>query len=122
VFNPDLPKDGLAKIKGDPNQVKQVIVNIIKNGMEAMPLGGVITIGLDLDENRKFRMQVTDQGRGIPKERLAKLGEPFYTTKEKGTGLGLMVSTRIVETHGGTIQFESEKGKGTTVTLLFPQS
>lgn len=122
VFNPNLPKNLRAKIKGDPNQVKQVIVNIIKNGMEAMPLGGVITIGLDLDENGKFRMQVTDQGRGIPKERLAKLGEPFYTTKEKGTGLGLMVSSRIVETHGGTIQFQSEKGKGTTVTLLFPQA
>jgi PAS domain S-box-containing protein len=114
------PKNFTAKINGDQNQVKQVLVNIIKNGIEAMPSGGPITIGLDLEGKDHIRIKVKDQGKGIPKDRLAKLGEPFYTTKEKGTGLGLMVSSRIVETHRGTIQFDSTTGEGTTVTLIFP--
>ncbi|HSU80051.1 MAG TPA: ATP-binding protein [Candidatus Angelobacter sp.] len=116
-----VPENLLAKINGDQNQIKQVLVNIIKNGMEAMPSGGTITIEIDLECEEKVRIKVKDQGRGIAKERLEKLGEPFYTTKEKGTGLGLMVSSRIVETHRGTIQFDSKMGEGTAVTLIFPK-
>ncbi|WP_228485693.1 ATP-binding protein [Thermaerobacillus caldiproteolyticus] len=62
---------------------------------------------------------MTDEGRGIPKERMAKLGEQFYSTKEKERGLGLMMSFKIVEVHGGEMKNHSEEGKGTTVCLLF---
>ncbi|MBY6269589.1 cache domain-containing protein [Parageobacillus thermoglucosidasius] len=103
----------------DENQLKQVFINIIKNAIEAMPNGGILRI------EAKQRLDsilicITDEGCGIPKERMATLGEPFYSTKEKGTGLGLMVSFKIVEAHGGKMNIYSEEGKGTTVCLLFP--
>jgi two-component system, sporulation sensor kinase E len=66
-------------------------------------------------------VKITDDGYGIPKERLKKIGEPFYTTKEKGTGLGLMVSYRIIKNHKGSIVCESEEGKGTTFIMTFPK-
>jgi two-component system, sporulation sensor kinase E len=105
----------------DENQLKQVFINIIKNAIEAMPNGGILRI------EAKQRLDsilicITDEGCGIPKERMATLGEPFYSTKEKGTGLGLMVSFKIVEAHGGKMKIHSEEGKGTTVCLLFPIS
>ena len=105
----------------DENQLKQVFINIIKNAIEAMPNGGILRIEAKqrLDSILIF---ITDEGCGIPKERMATLGEPFYSTKEKGTGLGLMVSFKIVEAHGGKMEIHSEEGKGTTVCLLFPIS
>jgi two-component system, sporulation sensor kinase E len=111
----------LAPLYCDENQLKQVFINIIKNAIEAMPNGGILRI------EAKQRLDsilicIADEGCGIPKERMAKLGEPFYSTKEKGTGLGLMVSFKIVEAHGGKMNIHSEEGKGTTVCLLFPIS
>ncbi|GMB08022.1 cache domain-containing protein [Thermolongibacillus altinsuensis] len=105
----------------DENQLKQVFINIIKNAIEAMPNGGMLRI----EAKRRLDSILicfTDEGCGIPKERLSTLGEPFYSTKEKGTGLGLMVSFKIVEAHGGKMKIHSEEGKGTTVCLLFPIS
>lgn len=65
-------------------------------------------------------MRFTDQGCGIPEDRIPRLGEPFYTTKEKGTGLGLMVTFKIIESHGGKMKIFSEVGKGTTVEIYMP--
>ncbi|MFB8733783.1 ATP-binding protein [Bacillus sp. SL00103] len=63
-----------------------------------------------------------DQGKGIPEDEIGKLGEPFYTTKEKGTGLGLMMTIKIIESHGGNIRFESKNFEGTRVIITFPMS
>jgi two-component system, sporulation sensor kinase A len=105
----------------DENQLKQVFINIIKNAIEAMPNGGEMKIQAKRQEN-SLVIRFMDQGCGIPKDRIAKLGEPFYSTKEKGTGLGLMVSYKIIEAHNGRINIESEVGQGTTIDLIFPIS
>lgn len=119
-----LHADALPSILCEENQIKQVFLNIIKNAIEAMPQGGLITIQSNIEheetEKPTLKIIVSDTGTGISKERLANLGEPFYTTKEKGTGLGLMVSMRIIRAHGGDITFASEEGLGTTVTVMLP--
>lgn len=104
----------------EPNQLKKVFINIIKNAIEVMPDGGNILIKINQTENNQIRISIRDEGMGIPEEKIKKLGEPFYTTKERGTGLGLMVSYRIIEEHQGTVQIESEIGKGTTFTIILP--
>ena len=105
----------------EENQLKQVFINVIKNAMEAMPCGGVIEVSLNGDFDEHAIIQISDEGIGIAKENLQKIGEPFYTNKEKGTGLGVMVSQRIIEAHKGTMDITSELGKGTTVTVTLPK-
>jgi len=106
----------------EPNQLKQLFINIIKNAIEASVNGGTVVIGLELFENDQVFITVKDDGCGISKEILAKIGEPFYSSKEKGTGLGLTVSYKIVQSHKGTIRFDSQKNQGTTVHLTLPLS
>ncbi len=104
----------------DRNQLKQVFLNIIKNAIESMQKSGEVHVSAkNLDTNRVI-IRISDSGSGIPKERIPKLGEPFYTTKEKGTGLGLMVSYKIIEAHKGNIEIKSEIGKGTSVNITLP--
>lgn len=105
----------------DENQLKQVFINLIKNAMEAMPEGGTVTIR-NQAQNSVVQVSVIDDGCGIEPEKLAKLGEPFYTTKQGGNGLGLMVTKKIIEEHGGSIVIDSELGKGTNVTIKLPVS
>ncbi|MFG0214990.1 PAS domain S-box protein [Brevibacillus porteri] len=102
-------------------QIKQVFINIIKNGMEAMPLGGNLTIKV-VERSSDVVIRISDQGQGIPAELLPRLGELFYSTKEAGTGLGLMVSSKIIRDHGGTINIASDVGKGTTVSIFIPKA
>ncbi|MDN5389398.1 ATP-binding protein [Bacillus sp. LB7] len=110
----------LPEILAVSNELKQVFLNILKNAIEAMEdAEGFITVRSYYEKDSVF-ITFEDQGKGISKEVLEKLGEPFYTTKEKGTGLGLMVTFKIIENHGGSIHFESEEGKGTTVKLKLP--
>ncbi|MCF6138950.1 PAS domain-containing sensor histidine kinase [Pseudalkalibacillus berkeleyi] len=109
------------QIDCEENQLKQVFINLIKNAIEVMPDGGTIKLSCKKDGDHLL-IQITDQGPGIPEDRLSRLGEPFYTTKEKGTGLGLMVSFKIIKDHQGSIHFSSEVNKGTTVDILFPLS
>ncbi|RSK25990.1 PAS domain S-box protein [Bacillus sp. HMF5848] len=111
-------KDG-RKVICNPNQLKQVFINLIKNSMEAMPDGGDIIMNIKYTPD-KAEIAVIDNGAGISEKRLEKLGEPFYSTKEKGTGLGLAVSNRIIDQHDGTITFDSKVGIGTTVTVTLP--
>lgn len=103
----------------DENQMKQVFINLIKNAIEAMPEGGAITI---VSENKAnvTEISIIDNGCGIEPEILKKLGEPFYTTKQNGTGLGLMVTKKIIEEHGGEFSIRSELGKSTTVKMVLP--
>ncbi len=113
-------EDGLGPIRCMQNQIKQVFINLLQNAMDAMPDGGVIRITARSDEDSYILVSVSDDGVGIPSDRLDKLGEPFYTTKDKGTGLGLMISYKILEDHGGSIRFISAVGQGTTVEVRLP--
>ncbi|MEW9674488.1 ATP-binding protein [Ammoniphilus sp. 3BR4] len=115
----DIPSH-LPLVLCDQNQLKQVFMNIIKNAMESMPNGGELHIQVKLIDHIQISVSIIDQGCGIPQERLDRLGEPFYTTKEKGTGLGLMVTRKIFENHQGKMVIRSEVGKGTCVEVLFP--
>jgi PAS domain S-box-containing protein len=114
-FDSDIPL-----IKCEPNQLKQVFINVLKNAIEAMPHGGDINISLSRSDDQNILIRFTDQGSGISEERMTKLGEPFYTTKEKGTGLGLMVSYKIIGNHRGSISVHSQESKGTTFDILLP--
>ena len=102
----------------DKSKIKQVLINLIKNAIEVMDTG-VITIQVSRSAEEAIIM-VTDDGPGIPADRLHKIGEPFYSTKEKGTGLGLLTSYKIIEHHKGSIQVKSQVGEGTTFTVSLP--
>ncbi len=105
---------------GDINQLIQVFINIIKNSIDAMPKGGNINLSIEDTLDGKVKIKVIDTGVGIPKERLEKIGEPFFTLKEKGMGLGLTISNKIIHEHKGTMEITSEVGKGTKVEILLP--
>lgn len=104
----------------NPNQLKQVFINIIKNGIESMPDGGKLTIQAWQDENNAVIIEMVDEGCGMTKETLTKIGTPFYTTKQDGTGLGMMVSHKIIESHNGTIDIDSEVNVGTKIKIRLP--
>jgi len=108
-----------CSVRCEKNQLKQVVMNIVKNAIEAMPDGGDLR-ALVSREAGAVLIRVSDQGVGIDEDKLPKLGEPFYTTKERGTGLGLMVSYKIIEEHEGSLEFASKPGEGTTVTIRLP--
>ena len=108
-----------AIVYGDKNGLIQVVVNVVKNALEAMPKGGVLTIAT-ADEDDRVHIIIEDTGKGIEQERLKHIGEPFYTLKEKGMGLGLTTSMKIVHEHKGTMHIESKVGKGTKVHIVLP--
>ena len=117
TLNIKLPSSPIT-VFGDKNQCIQVFINIIKNAIESMDEGEI-----DVDwklRNQSVYVTITDQGAGIPSERLKRLGEPFFTLKEKGMGLGLTISQKIIEDHKGSLHIESEVNKGTKVEVTFP--
>ncbi|UKS26481.1 PAS domain S-box protein [Paenibacillus sp. HWE-109] len=107
-------------VQCDENQLKQVCINFIKNAIEAMPHGGDLFIHLKSNHTDRILLRFIDHGCGVPEQILAKLGQPFFTTKEKGTGLGFMVSKKIIENHHGTVTVISTENKGTTVEVSLP--
>ncbi|QHT59751.1 PAS domain S-box protein [Paenibacillus lycopersici] len=115
-------KPGVTPIYCDENQIKQVFINFIKNAIESMPKGGIVRIQVMNEQDQSLRIRLTDEGCGIPEDVLAKLGQPFYTTKETGTGLGFMVSQKIIENHAGSIRVESKVGQGTSIDISLPIS
>ena len=106
-------------ILGDEQQFQEIFMNLLTNAKDAMPQGGTINIATSRKKN-SIKIDFQDTGRGMPEEVLKKIFQPFVTTKEKGTGLGLAVCYGIIKAHNGEISFESEVGKGTTVTILLP--
>jgi PAS domain S-box-containing protein len=114
--------DDLPTISCEENQLKQVIINLIKNAIEAMPTGGTIMVETGMHDEDHLFIRITDEGKGIPKEMLDKLGEPFYTTKDHGTGLGLMVCYKIIENHFGELRVQSEVNQGTTFEIILRTS
>jgi len=103
----------------DPAQIQQVLVNLIKNAMQAMTRGGELTLrtGEGMDG---VWVSVEDTGGGISQEQINRVFEPFYTTKEKGSGLGLMIVRRIIRAHGGRIEIDSRLGQGTSIRIGLP--
>ena len=99
--------------------MKQVLVNLIKNAMQAMTRGGVLTLQTGSAGDWVW-VDVSDTGGGIAQDGINHIFEPFYTTKKKGTGLGLMIVQRIVHQHGGHIELESRVGQGTTFRIRLP--
>ena len=104
----------------DPHQIKQVVVNLTKNAIQAMTRSGELTLQSGAAGDGVW-FSVADTGGGIPQEQLNRIFEPFYTTKKKGSGLGLMIVQRIVRDHGGRIELDSHVGKGTTFRVWLPR-
>lgn len=111
---------GLPDVRFDPAQIKQALLNLMKNAMQAMTKGGTLTLSTGSVPEDVW-LAVNDTGAGIAADQLSRLFQPFHTTKEKGTGLGLMIVQRIVRDHGGRIDVESEVGRGTTFKIRLPR-
>jgi signal transduction histidine kinase len=122
-INLDCQLDSLPLLEGDPNQLKQVFVNILLNAIQAMPENGKLEIGAKLT-NDWLILTFQDNGQGIPQANLPMIFDPFFTTKSvgKGTGLGLSVCYRIVREHSGRIEVSSREGEGTLVEIRLPIS
>ena len=103
----------------DATQLQQVLVNLVKNAAQAMTTGGALTLQTGENSDSVW-VSVADTGGGIPQEQINRIFEPFYTTKKKGSGLGLMIVQRIVRAHNGRIELESNVGKGTTFRVWLP--
>jgi signal transduction histidine kinase/ActR/RegA family two-component response regulator len=125
--------DDLCPVEADKGQINQVLQNLIINAEQAMPDGGVIKIKsenitvaednlLQLNAGEYVKTAVEDQGTGIPRENISKVFDPYFTTKEAGSGLGLATSYSIIRTHGGHITVETELGAGSTFTIYLPAS
>jgi signal transduction histidine kinase len=112
--------DDLPDVMADPNQLKQVFVNLITNAVQAMePEGGTIAVETGAADGF-VHIRLADDGPGIPAEMLAKVFDPFFSTRDEGTGLGLTIVHRIVDEHDGHIEVESTLGVGTTFTIFLP--
>lgn len=108
-------------INGDKPHLKQALMNVIKNGIESVDNQGKITIELQADYiKNKVEIRIQDNGRGMTPDQLKQIGLPFYTTKTKGTGLGSMVTNKLIREMNGSIEYKSELNKGTLVTIAFP--
>lgn len=114
------PRATIASVRADRDQLKQALINLLLNAWEAMPDGGQIDITTYCQGNNSVVIAIQDQGKGIDPEELAKVFHLFYTTKEKGNGLGLPVTYRIVQLHGGQIEISSQPGQGAKVILSLP--
>ncbi|MBU2063487.1 MAG: PAS domain S-box protein, partial [Candidatus Omnitrophica bacterium] len=110
---------GLPQVLADERQLHEVFMNLLTNAKDAIENEGGIEITTTA-ENSQVIIRFRDSGAGMSKELISKVFDPFFTTKEKGTGLGLSICYSIIKTHGGELQFESEPGKGTTVTIVLP--
>ncbi|MEH7225689.1 PAS domain S-box protein [Bacillus sp. JJ1566] len=109
-------------ISCEQNQLKQVFINLLKNAMESMQNGGEIIVKVKRKKKDMISIRFIDEGVGISEKQIPRLGEPFYTTKADGTGLGLMVCYRIIESHGGYMKISSKLQKGTIVEVCLPNN
>ena len=111
----------LPPVEHDPNQINQVLLNLLLNAVQSMDKPGMIRVSVDSDELGEFaQITVADEGKGISPEHIASIFRPFFTTKGHGTGLGLSLAKRAVEAHGGKIEVTSELGKGTHFAVVLP--
>jgi signal transduction histidine kinase len=111
---------GLPLLKLDRQRMQEALWNLINNGLQAMPEGGQLKLTAKLQEGREVLIQISDTGEGIPPENLGKIFDYYFTTKEKGMGLGLPLAHKIIQEHGGTIEVKSIGGTGTTFRVHLP--
>lgn len=112
----------LPPLDCDEKQLKQVFINLIKNAIESMPEGGRIRIQVKVIEKHKMSISIQDEGSGIDEKNIHNVGEPYFTTKKDGTGLGLMVTNQIINEHLGEFNIYSNLEKGTKVDVVLPIS
>lgn len=117
-LNLSLSED-IPRLKIDPRYIKQAVLNLVQNAIAAMPDGGILTLVTERRDN-EILISVSDTGVGIPAENLPKIFEPYFTTKEMGTGLGLTLTFKIIKEHGGDIAVQSKSGQGTEFTISLP--
>jgi two-component system, NtrC family, sensor histidine kinase HydH len=110
---------GDATVEADPRRLKEALLNLVTNAIEATPPGGEVVVEVR-PSGEQAEILVRDTGRGMPPESMKRLGTPFFTTREEGTGLGVVLARSVVAQHGGTLRYESEPGKGTTVIATLP--
>lgn len=117
-----------VKVRADPHQLEQVLINLLRNAAESIEGEGDITLRARADTARlagratpAVILEVTDTGKGIPPEVQKRLFDPFFTTKESGTGLGLAIAASIVTKHGGMLQYRTQVGRGTTFSIVLPR-
>jgi two-component system sensor histidine kinase HydH len=116
-------KDGeVPVVVADKDSLRSVFTNLLLNSMEAMDGGEGNSVGIQLSAEsvNRARIEITDTGRGIAAEDIAKIFEPYYSTKETGTGLGLAIVKKAIDDHGGSISVSSKEGTGTTFTIILP--
>ncbi len=118
AINSYVPSD-MPLVRLDPEQFQQALLNLLLNAEQAMPEGGEITLQAAA-EPEHVRLEIIDTGPGMPPEVMAKVFKPFYTTKPGGNGLGLPITRKIIEAHGGTLDIQSEAGRGTKFTIHLP--
>jgi signal transduction histidine kinase len=116
-----------AEIRADPQQIKQVLINLVQNAAESIGHDGTVTLRaresikrLTEGERHVVILEVADNGKGIPPEVEKRLFDPFFTTKDTGTGLGLSIAARIVQMHGGALQYQTQVSRGTTFGIVLP--
>jgi len=140
LMTPELEMSGIrltlentppAWVKIDPHQIKQVLINLVQNAADAIGRNGTVTLRARLDRKRLgdrdrdsnvVVLEVSDTGPGIPPDVEKRLFDPFFTTKESGTGLGLPIAGRIVQRHGGVLQYQTQAKRGTTFRIVLPRS
>ena len=108
-------------VAANPQRLNQCFINILKNAVESMPSGGEIHVSCFPNSHGYIEVKIQDQGIGMTKEQIHKLGTPYYSLKKNGTGLGMMVTLQIIQSYQGKLHIESELGKGTTFSILLPQ-
>ncbi|RMG60604.1 MAG: response regulator [Deltaproteobacteria bacterium] len=118
-FSVTVEKGDIPPVSANEGELREAVVNLVLNALEAMPAGGEVTITTGMREGKVF-ISVKDTGKGIPKEHQDRIFDPFFTTKPSGTGLGLSLVRGVVDRYGGEIEFSSWEGGGTIFTLLFP--
>jgi len=116
--------DALLTVLSDADLLQQVLLNLIQNAIQATGPGGTVTVHAYRGDGSRAAtvIEVEDAGHGIPAEELPRIFEPFFTTRVRGTGLGLFVAHGIVQRHGGTLEVESEAGRGTRFRVLLPET
>ena len=105
--------------KADPDMILRAFLNLISNGVDAMPKGGILSVETKANDS-DIEISIRDTGEGIPEENMEKLFTPLFSTKAKGVGLGLYITKSLVEAHNGTINIETVEGEGTTFTITLP--
>jgi len=123
----DLERDELVRV--DSHKMKQVLINLVQNAADSMETGGTIVLRSRVERKvlngriiSAVVLDIADTGKGIPPEVEKRLFDPFFTTKEEGTGLGLPIAARIIEKHGGVIEYQTQRNHGTTFSIVLPQA